>query len=177
MNGSSPAPIALWRPPSDTIPEISAADGSGAGSPGCARSPHIPHAEGSADQPDLTVARWVTISAGFMWPAIAPDRRPRRALAPRNAGKACAYYVLRYYVTRSNLCRHVPEPRTTNDPTLLILTSLASGEKHGYALLQDIERFAGVTLGPGTLYGAIGRLEERGRSSPRARPAAAGRTG
>ncbi len=50
----------------------------------------------------------------------------------------------------------------TNDPPLLILTSLASGEKHGYALLQDIERFAGVTLGPGTLYGAIARLEERG---------------
>jgi DNA-binding PadR family transcriptional regulator len=48
-----------------------------------------------------------------------------------------------------------------NDPALLILTSLASGEKHGYALLQDIEQFAGVTLGPGTLYGAIGRLEER----------------
>jgi DNA-binding PadR family transcriptional regulator len=49
-----------------------------------------------------------------------------------------------------------------NDPTLLILTSLASGPKHGYALLQDIEAFAGVRLGPGTLYGAIGRLEERG---------------
>jgi DNA-binding PadR family transcriptional regulator len=53
-----------------------------------------------------------------------------------------------------------------NDPTLLILTSLASGEKHGYALLQDIERFAGVTLGPGTLYGAIGRLEQRGLIEP-----------
>lgn len=49
-----------------------------------------------------------------------------------------------------------------NDPTVLILTSLASGSKHGYALLQDIEGFAGVRLGPGTLYGAIGRLEERG---------------
>jgi DNA-binding PadR family transcriptional regulator len=49
-----------------------------------------------------------------------------------------------------------------NDPTLLILTSLASGPKHGYGLLQDIEGFAGVRLGPGTLYGAIGRLEERG---------------
>jgi DNA-binding PadR family transcriptional regulator len=49
-----------------------------------------------------------------------------------------------------------------NDPTVLTLTSLASGEKHGYALLQDIETFAGVRLGPGTLYGAIGRLEERG---------------
>ena len=49
-----------------------------------------------------------------------------------------------------------------NDPTTLILTSLSSGERHGYALQQDIERFAGVRLGPGTLYGAIARLEERG---------------
>ena len=50
----------------------------------------------------------------------------------------------------------------SNDPTVLILTSLASEPKHGYALLQDIEGFAGVRLGPGTLYGAIARLEERG---------------
>jgi DNA-binding PadR family transcriptional regulator len=49
-----------------------------------------------------------------------------------------------------------------NDPTVLILTSLASGPKHGYALLLDIEEFAGVRLGPGTLYGAIARLDERG---------------
>ena len=49
-----------------------------------------------------------------------------------------------------------------NDPPMLILTSLAAGPKHGYALLQDIEGFAGVRLGPGTLYGAIGRLERRG---------------
>lgn len=54
-----------------------------------------------------------------------------------------------------------PDPARPNDPTVLILTSLASGEKHGYALLQDIEAFAGVRLGPGTLYGAIGRLEAR----------------
>jgi DNA-binding PadR family transcriptional regulator len=61
----------------------------------------------------------------------------------------------------------MPSPRArANDPTLLILTSLASGEKHGYALLQDIERFAGVTLGPGTLYGAISRLEDRGLIEP-----------
>jgi DNA-binding PadR family transcriptional regulator len=49
-----------------------------------------------------------------------------------------------------------------NDPTVLILTSLADGPRHGYALVQDIEAFAGVTLGPGTLYGAISRLERRG---------------
>jgi len=53
-----------------------------------------------------------------------------------------------------------------NDPTILILTSLASGPKHGYALLLDIEGFAGVRLGPGTLYGAISRLEERGLIKP-----------
>lgn len=53
-------------------------------------------------------------------------------------------------------------PGRLNDPPLLIMTSLASGEKHGYALMQDIASFAGVQLGPGTLYGAISRLEERG---------------
>lgn len=45
---------------------------------------------------------------------------------------------------------------------VLILTSLAEGPKHGYALLKDIEQFAGVTLGPGTLYGVLARLEEGG---------------
>ena len=49
-----------------------------------------------------------------------------------------------------------------SDPTLLVLASLAEGEKHGYAMMEDIQRFAGVRLGPGTLYGAITRLEERG---------------
>jgi DNA-binding PadR family transcriptional regulator len=48
------------------------------------------------------------------------------------------------------------------DPTHLILASLADGDKHGYAMTQDIERFANIRLGPGTLYGAITRLEERG---------------
>ncbi len=55
-----------------------------------------------------------------------------------------------------------------NEPTVLILTSLASGAKHGYALSKDIEDFAGVALGPGTLYGAITRLEERGLIEPAA---------
>ncbi len=50
----------------------------------------------------------------------------------------------------------------TSDPTLLVLASLADGDKHGYAMIDDIQRFAGVRLGPGTLYGAITRLEERG---------------
>ena len=48
-----------------------------------------------------------------------------------------------------------------SDPTLLVLASLADGNKHGYAMMEDIERFAGVRLGPGTLYGAISRLEQQ----------------
>jgi DNA-binding PadR family transcriptional regulator len=54
----------------------------------------------------------------------------------------------------------------SNQPPVLILTSLAAGPKHGYALTKDIEQFAGVSLGPGSLYGAIARLEERGFIEP-----------
>jgi DNA-binding PadR family transcriptional regulator len=46
-----------------------------------------------------------------------------------------------------------------SEPALLILVSLLEGDKHGTAIVQDIERFAGRRLGPGTLYGAIARLE------------------
>jgi DNA-binding PadR family transcriptional regulator len=53
-----------------------------------------------------------------------------------------------------------------SDPSLLVLSSLAGGDKHGYAMMEDIKRFAGVRLGPGTLYGAITRLEERGWIRP-----------
>src|SRR5262249_53384719 len=48
-----------------------------------------------------------------------------------------------------------------SEPALLVLVSLAGGAKHGYAMIEDIERLYGVRLGPGTLYGAIARLEER----------------
>ena len=49
-----------------------------------------------------------------------------------------------------------------SEPALLILISLADGPKHGYAMTDDIEQVAGVRFGPGTLYGAITRLEGRG---------------
>jgi DNA-binding PadR family transcriptional regulator len=52
------------------------------------------------------------------------------------------------------------------DPSLLVLASLADGDKHGYAMMADIQAFADVELGPGTLYGAITRLEERGLITP-----------
>jgi DNA-binding PadR family transcriptional regulator len=53
-------------------------------------------------------------------------------------------------------------PINPADRGLLILTSLVEGDKHGYALMQDIEQFAGVRLGPGSLYGALARLEDEG---------------
>lgn len=75
------------------------------------------------------------------------------------SGKAsgCAggpYYVVRYTAMRSN------------DPSLLIMASLAEGPKHGYAITRDVHEIAGVKLGPGTLYGAIARLEDRGMIEP-----------
>lgn len=53
-----------------------------------------------------------------------------------------------------------------SDPNLLVLASLAEGDKHGYAIMEDIAHFAAVKLGPGTLYGAIARLEQRGLIRP-----------
>ena len=52
------------------------------------------------------------------------------------------------------------------EPALLILISLAEGSKHGYAMTEDIEQVSGVRFGPGTLYGAIARLESRGLIEP-----------
>jgi DNA-binding PadR family transcriptional regulator len=60
-----------------------------------------------------------------------------------------------------------PVPRVADDPKwtdpgLLVMGSLAAGPKHGYAMVQDVVETTGVRLGPGTLYGAIARLEARG---------------
>ena len=53
-----------------------------------------------------------------------------------------------------------------SDPSLLILASLASGPKHGYAMMEDIAGFSGTQLEPGTLYAALARLERRGWIEP-----------
>ncbi len=53
-----------------------------------------------------------------------------------------------------------------SDPALFVLASLAEGEKHGYAMMEDIKEMCGAKLGPGTLYGALVRLEERGLVEP-----------
>ena len=81
--------------------------------------------------------------------------------------------------------------RRVGEASVLVLVSLAGGPKHGYALIQDVRQFAGVELGPGTLYGALDRLERLGlieslcsrcpesshsNSAPRRRSSAATRT-
>jgi DNA-binding PadR family transcriptional regulator len=56
----------------------------------------------------------------------------------------------------------IPELGRFAEPALLILVSLSSGPKHGYAIMTDVEAGTGRPLGPGTLYAALARLEERG---------------
>jgi DNA-binding PadR family transcriptional regulator len=72
-----------------------------------------------------------------------------------------------------------PEPLASlgrySGSAALILSSLAGGDKHGYALVKDIDEFAGVHLAPATLYEALARLERQGliealESSDRRRP-------
>lgn len=53
-----------------------------------------------------------------------------------------------------------------SDEARLVLVSLAAGSKHPYAVGKDVQEFAGRTLGPGTLYGAIGRLQGGGYIAP-----------
>lgn len=54
----------------------------------------------------------------------------------------------------------------SNDAQMLVLTVLASGPLHGYAINTAIEELTGSRLGPGSLYGALSRLETRGLVEP-----------
>jgi DNA-binding PadR family transcriptional regulator len=49
-------------------------------------------------------------------------------------------------------------------PVLHILVALAEGERHGYAIMQDVaaRTDGAVRLGPGTLYGSIRRMLHEG---------------
>ncbi len=48
--------------------------------------------------------------------------------------------------------------------SLHVILALLGGEKHGYALMQDVEELSdgSVKMGPGTLYGTLNRLVDDG---------------
>jgi PadR family transcriptional regulator PadR len=50
------------------------------------------------------------------------------------------------------------------EPTFLVLTALAGGRRHGYALIEEVAALSGgrVTLKPGSLYAALDRLTTEG---------------
>ncbi|MGD0288012.1 MAG: PadR family transcriptional regulator [Acidimicrobiales bacterium] len=52
------------------------------------------------------------------------------------------------------------------EPGVLVLLSLSEGPKHGYAITADVLEQTGVRLGPGTLYGSLTKLVERGLIEP-----------
>ena len=64
------------------------------------------------------------------------------------------------------MTKEMPELGRFAEPSLYILVSLSEGPKHGYAIMSDVERISGAPLGPGTLYGALARLERRGLIEP-----------
>ena len=73
------------------------------------------------------------------------------------------------YVARSNqrdVVASRADPGHFSDPPLLVLASLADGPKHGHAMIEDILEMSGTRLGPGTLYGAITRLEREALIEP-----------
>ena len=60
----------------------------------------------------------------------------------------------------------IPDLGRFAEPALLILVSLSEGPKHGYAIMADVEAGTSRPMGPGTLYAALARLEERGLIEP-----------
>jgi DNA-binding PadR family transcriptional regulator len=48
------------------------------------------------------------------------------------------------------------------EPAVLVLVSLSDGPRHGYAIMADVEQFSGLSMGPGTLYAVLARLERAG---------------
>lgn len=78
------------------------------------------------------------------------------------------YYIdTRYIVSRCRMTRFHQDPESLKplSPAVFhILLALADDERHGYGIMQEVKfRTDGqVSLAPGTLYGAIKRLLERG---------------
>lgn len=83
----------------------------------------------------------------------------------RQGALLCDNYVMRS--TRNVVsAKQGTQAGQYSDPPLLVLASLASGPKHGHAMIEDIASLCGNHLGPGTLYGAIARLEQQGWIEP-----------
>jgi DNA-binding PadR family transcriptional regulator len=59
-----------------------------------------------------------------------------------------------------NVNRFIP----LQEPTIYIMLSLRSGEKHGYAILKEVSELSDkrIKLSTGTLYGALYRLLDQG---------------
>lgn len=55
-------------------------------------------------------------------------------------------------------------PAPLSEPSFFILLSLASGPRHGYAVLKDTQVLSDgrITLSVSTLYTSLGRLQEQG---------------
>jgi DNA-binding PadR family transcriptional regulator len=65
-------------------------------------------------------------------------------------------------VEQSTMTEPLHELGRFAEPSLHILVSLSDGPKHGYAIMADVEAISGSPIGPGTLYGALARIERRG---------------
>jgi len=92
------------------------------------------------------------------WPVIPGRPTPKITGHPVNRSRSLDRCIRDGY----NRNRYMTAPLT---PAVFhILLALADGEAHGYAIMQDVaQRSDGVVrLGPGTLYGAIGRMLEDG---------------
>jgi DNA-binding PadR family transcriptional regulator len=63
------------------------------------------------------------------------------------------------------------------EPTYLVLTALAAGRRHGYALIQDVKRLSDgkVVLRAGTLYAVLDRLLADGLVAPAGEEVVGGR--
>jgi len=66
----------------------------------------------------------------------------------------CNGYIM--YSSKENLRELLP----LTPAVFHIALALSDGDKHGYAIMQDVERQTGgaVKLGPGTLYGSLKRM-------------------
>src|SRR4029077_14359188 len=93
------------------------------------------------------------------------EAAPGEIISLQLGGQLCDNYVMRS--TRHVVANEEGTRRGHySDPPLLVLASLANGPKHGHAMIEDIVRLCGTRLGPGTLYGAIARLEQQGWIKP-----------